>query len=121
MLEVETQRLYEELQGIRHELKTLLDRVEAVAYRFERRGQRTYILPVMLEADETGGFVITSALLPGLVTEGDDREEALLNAREAAEGLLEVMLEDSDSLPSELNGYQPGDELVVIVGAFEMA
>lgn len=121
MLELETQRLYEELQGIRHELKTLLDRLESVAYRLERRGQRTYILPVMLEDDETGGYVITSALLPGLVTEGDNREKALLNAKEAAEGLLEVMLEDGDQLPSELNGYQPGDELVIVGGALEMA
>jgi hypothetical protein len=31
------------------------------------------------------------------------------------------MLEDGDGLPSELAGYQPGDELTIIVSAFEPA
>ena len=121
MTGVEKQRLYEELQGIRHELKTLLDRIESVASHLEGQSQRTYILPVELEADVTGGYVVTSGVLSGLVTEGEDRGEALRNAREAAEGLLEVMLEDGDGLPSELAGYQPGDELTIIVSAFEPA
>ena len=72
------------------------------------------VLPVLLEPDETGGYVVTSTLLPGLVTEGDTRQEALLHAMEAAEGLLEVMLEDGDEVPAELLGYQPGDLVVLM-------
>jgi predicted RNase H-like HicB family nuclease len=53
------------------------------------------------------------------VTEGDTRQEALSHAKEAAEGLLEVMLEDNDELPDELHGYQPGDTLTVVITAPE--
>jgi len=113
--------LYEDLQTVRRELKILRERVEQLESRYDERGQRAYILPVLLESDETGGYVVTSTLLPGLVTEGDTYQQALLHAKEAAEGLLEVMLEDGDEVPAELLGYQPGDPLTIIAAAPEPA
>lgn len=113
--------LYEDLQTVRQELKVLRERVELLESRYGERGQRAYILPVLLEPDETEGYVVTNTLLPGLVTEGDTYHETLLHAKEAAEGLLEVMLEDGDELPAELLGYQPGDLLTIIVAAPEPA
>ncbi|HEX6385190.1 MAG TPA: type II toxin-antitoxin system HicB family antitoxin [Anaerolineae bacterium] len=110
---------YEDLHAVRDELKVLRERIEQLETRLGEKGQRTYVLPILLEPDETGGYVVTSTLLPGLVTEGDTRQEAMLHAREAAEGLLEVMLEDGDDLPAELLGYQPGDPLTIVIAAPE--
>jgi hypothetical protein len=38
--------------------------------------------------DGEGGFTVVVPALPGCVTEGDSREEALANVREAIEGYL---------------------------------
>ena len=44
---------------------------------------------VLLEAAEEGGFVVKSTELP-VASEGETREEALRNIKEAIEGYLEV-------------------------------
>lgn len=50
---------------------------------------------VVLSPDpERGGYTVTVPALPGAVSEGDTRDEALANIREAMEGWLEVALED---------------------------
>lgn len=77
--------------------------------------QPIYYLPVFLEPDGIGGYVVTSPLLPGLVTEGENLSEAIQHAKDAAETLLTVMLEDGDPLPAELSHYQPGDKLFIVV------
>lgn len=57
---------------------------------------------VILEPDlEAGGFVVTCPGLPGCVSEGDTREEALANIREAIEGYLEGLKKSGFPLPSE--------------------
>ncbi len=43
-----------------------------------------------------GGFTVTCPALPGLVTYGETLEEARQMARDAMEGLIEVMLEKGD-------------------------
>lgn len=77
--------------------------------------QSSYTLPLFLEPDGTGGYVVTSPLLPGLVTEGDNHSEAIQHAKDAAESLLAAMLEDGDPLPVELSRYLLGDELAILV------
>jgi predicted RNase H-like HicB family nuclease len=50
-----------------------------------RRGIR---LKVVIYEDKEGGFTAEVPALPGCVTEGDTREELLVNLREAVEGCL---------------------------------
>ena len=51
---------------------------------------------VMLEPSEEGGFTAYAPSLPGCISEGDSREEALKNIREAIDLYLEPV-EDDDS------------------------
>jgi predicted RNase H-like HicB family nuclease len=43
---------------------------------------------VVLYPDGAGGFTVVVPALPGCVTEGESREEALANLREALQGYL---------------------------------
>ena len=47
-------------------------------------------LKVILSREPEGGFSVAVAALPGCFTQGDTAEEALANAREAAQGWLEA-------------------------------
>lgn len=60
-------------------------------------GERTY--SVILEAAEEGGFIVHVPALPEVCTEGDDEQEALANAREAIEAILEHRLERGQPIP----------------------
>jgi predicted RNase H-like HicB family nuclease len=51
-------------------------------------------LQIVLEPSEEGGFTASVPSLPGCITEGDTREEALLNIREAIELYLEPVDDD---------------------------
>ena len=46
-------------------------------------------LRIVLEPSEEGGFTVTVPALPGCISEGDTREEALANIREAIDLYLE--------------------------------
>lgn len=50
--------------------------------------------PVIVYPEETGGFSVVIATLPGCHSQGETLEEALANLREAAELYLEVLRED---------------------------
>jgi antitoxin HicB len=58
---------------------------------------RTYIFA--FDPEPEGGFTVTCPALPGLVTYGETLEEARDMARDAMEGLLEVMLEQGERIP----------------------
>jgi predicted RNase H-like HicB family nuclease len=45
---------------------------------------------VLLEPEDDGGYVVSVPALPGCISQGDTREEALANIREA----ISVYLED---------------------------
>ena len=63
--------------------------------------RRTYT--VVLEADEeSGAFTVTVPLLPGCITEGADRQEALAMAAEAISLVLEHMAAENEPLPAEV-------------------
>ncbi|MGH7663431.1 MAG: type II toxin-antitoxin system HicB family antitoxin [Gemmatimonadaceae bacterium] len=51
-------------------------------------------LRVMLEPSEDGGYTVTIPSLPGCISEGDTREEALANIREAIKLYLEPVEDD---------------------------
>lgn len=46
-------------------------------------------IKVVLEAGEEGGYTVYVPSLPGCISEGDTRDEALANIREAIELYLE--------------------------------
>jgi predicted RNase H-like HicB family nuclease len=57
-------------------------------------------LPVVLTPDEDGGFVAECPLIPGCISQGETRDGALANIREAIELCLETRaLEDDWKLP----------------------
>ena len=49
---------------------------------------------VVLEQEEDGGFVVSVPALPGCVSQGNSRTEALANIREAIELYLEPVDDD---------------------------
>jgi len=46
---------------------------------------------VILDKNESGGFTVTVPALPGCITQGKNREEALEHVQEAIEGFLEAL------------------------------
>ena len=56
-------------------------------------------LKVVLEPSEEGGYTVYVPSLPGCISEGDTREEALGNIREAIELYLEPT--EDDYVPQE--------------------
>ena len=51
-------------------------------------------LKVVLDPSEEGGYTVYVPSLPGCISEGDTREEALANIREAVELYLEPVEDD---------------------------
>ncbi|HEX5431144.1 MAG TPA: type II toxin-antitoxin system HicB family antitoxin [Bryobacteraceae bacterium] len=56
---------------------------------------------VILEREPDGGYVATVPVLPGCVSEGDTREEALRNIREAADLYIEDCTASGDPVPAK--------------------
>lgn len=57
---------------------------------------------VVLEQEPDGGYVVSVPALPGCTSQGDTREEALVNIREAAEVYLEHFRERGEPIPQEI-------------------
>ncbi|QSZ68335.1 type II toxin-antitoxin system HicB family antitoxin [Methanofollis aquaemaris] len=51
-------------------------------------------LRVVLEPSEEGGYTVSVPSLPGCISEGDTKEEALKNIREAIDLYLETVEDD---------------------------
>ena len=64
-------------------------------------------LKVVLEPSEEGGYTVYAPSLPGCISEGDSREEALKNIKEAIGLYLEPVEDDM--------GYSPGIEVTEVV------
>ncbi|WP_083499446.1 type II toxin-antitoxin system HicB family antitoxin [Thioalkalivibrio nitratireducens] len=58
---------------------------------------------VVLEPSEEGGYTVYAPSLPGCISEGESKEEALVNIREAIELYLEPVEDDT--------GYNPNAEI----------
>jgi predicted RNase H-like HicB family nuclease len=84
--------------------------------RFSRRGnicQETFMrYTVVLEQDKDGGYVASLPALPGCVSQGDLRVEALNNIREAIALYVEDCREAGDPIPTEV-----GKEFVEVEAA----
>ena len=56
---------------------------------------------VLLEAGEDGWIVAEVPALPGCLSQGRTRAEAIANIREAMEGYLETLAAHGDPIPEE--------------------
>jgi len=55
--------------------------------------------PVILQPDESGGFVVECPILDGCYSQGDDIDEALANIREAIELCIEDLEARGETVP----------------------
>lgn len=56
---------------------------------------------VMLQRESDGGYVVSVPALPGCVSQGDTREEALRNIEEAIELYIEDVKAAGEPIPAE--------------------
>ena len=54
---------------------------------------------VVIEQDEDGVFVVECPSLPGCISQGKTREEALENIRDAVQGYLESLKKHGEPIP----------------------
>jgi predicted RNase H-like HicB family nuclease len=53
---------------------------------------------VVLRKEKEGGYSVQCLELPGAISEGDTKEQALRNIREAVQGYLEAFPEEAERL-----------------------
>jgi len=57
---------------------------------------------VLIEQDEDGIFVAEAPNLPGCISQGNTRQEALLNIKEAMQGYIESLKKHDEPIPSQI-------------------
>lgn len=79
------------------------------ALHWETHEGTVYECRVWLQPEDDGGYSVRMPDLPGVVSEGDDIEDAIANIAEAFKGAAEVYLEDAACIPwrKEANESKP--------------
>ena len=67
-----------------------------------KTNHRSYFFPLELAPEKDGRWTVDVPSLPGCVTWGHTREEALKHAQEAIEAYLADMIEAGESLPGSV-------------------
>lgn len=62
---------------------------------------KVHTYTVILKSQPEGGFTVRVPSLPGCITEGDSKREALNNAQDAIELFVEDLIADNELIPSE--------------------
>ncbi len=57
---------------------------------------------VVFEQEADGGYVVTVPALPGCISQGDTRQEALANIREAIEAYVEALAKAGEPVPVDV-------------------
>lgn len=57
---------------------------------------------VTIEQDEDGVFVATCPALPGCISQGNSRDEALHNIKDAIEGYIESLNKHGEAIPPSI-------------------
>ncbi len=65
---------------------------------------------VLIERDENGMFIIECPSLPGCISQGKTRDEAIENIRDAIKGYLESLKRHNEPIPPPIE-----EEIVEIV------
>jgi predicted RNase H-like HicB family nuclease len=65
--------------------------------------EHPYTFTIVLEPAEEGGFIVTVPALPEVGTRGDTYDEALSNAREAIELVVEDRLSRGEPIPADVS------------------
>ena len=63
--------------------------------------QKVYQYTVFFESNEDGGYTVTVPVLPGLVTEGKDLEDARAMAEDAIRCYIEGLKKAKEEVPQE--------------------
>ncbi len=75
--------------------------------------RQVYKVPLLLTAQPEGGYTVTSAALPELVTEGDTLEEALGHVQDAVLAVVELYEDLGKPLPVSIQCSLPADAIQV--------
>ncbi len=75
--------------------------------------KKSLSFPVIYEAAEEGGYVVSVPVLPGCHTQGDTLEQAEKNIKEAILLYLESMMARKEILPRETQIFQGRVEVQV--------
>ena len=57
---------------------------------------------IIIEQDENGVYVVTCPALPGCISQGKNREEALANIKDAIQGYLESLKKHDEPIPPSI-------------------
>lgn len=68
-----------------------------------------YRVPLVFTPQPEGGYVVTSPVLPELITEGDTLGEAHENVRDAFEAVEELYAEQGRALPATISLPEPAE------------
>jgi predicted RNase H-like HicB family nuclease len=58
---------------------------------------------ILIEQDEDGIFVAECPSLPGCISQGQTRSEALLNIKDAIEGYLQSLKNHNEAIPPSIH------------------
>ncbi len=58
---------------------------------------------MLIEQDEDGAFIATCPSLPGCVSEGNSREQARANIRDAIEGYVASLKKHGEAIPPSID------------------
>lgn len=58
---------------------------------------------IIINQDEDGVFIAECPSLPGCISQGNTRQEAITNIKEAIEGYLESLTQHGDPLPPSIH------------------
>lgn len=74
-------------------------RFSQIENRFALRYSCTVKFRVTIEPDEDGVFIAECPTLPGCVSQGNTRDEAMTNIRDAVQGYLESLKKHGEPIP----------------------
>jgi antitoxin HicB len=80
-------------------------------YIYNILGENNMKYRVIIEQDEDGIFVAECPTLPGAISQGKTREEAIINITDAIKGYLESLKKANEPIPSPIS-----EEIIDIYG-----